>query len=382
MALTNRENYLRNARMQGPEWMPCAVHISGASWYQLREDLEDVCARHPVLFPGFEKGRIDFDNMAFGGAYRAGERYRDNWGCVWQTTLDGIEGVVVESPLADWDALGSWAPPDALTTLDRGPADWDGVRRHIAAAEERGDLTVGGTAHGFLVMRLYYLRGFENLMVDIASREARLHDLIARVMAHNETIVDQYLSMGVDLMGFAEDLGTQTSSMVSPAQFREWFTPEYERLMRRCHEAGALVSLHSDGHVLELMDELIRAGVDIINPQDLCNGIDNLVREVKGRMAICLDVDRQSIVPFGTREGIHDLIEEEVRKLGSPEGGLELICGIYPPTPPENVDALCSAMEDHRTYWWDGRAGKPGAATSLSHGGGIRVAPEEYLQRG
>jgi uroporphyrinogen-III decarboxylase len=29
--------------------------------------------------------------------------------------------------------------------------------------------------------------------------------------------------------------------------------------------------------------------------------------------------------------------------------------GIYPPTPPENVDALCSALEEFRTYWWDGR---------------------------
>jgi uroporphyrinogen-III decarboxylase len=53
---------------------------------------------------------------------------------------------------------------------------------------------------------------------------------------------------------------------------------------------------------------------------------------------------------------VHDLIEEGVRKLGSPEGGLELSCGVYPPTPPENVDALIGAMEEYRTCWFDGRA--------------------------
>ncbi|HUT74906.1 MAG TPA: hypothetical protein VM221_08775 [Armatimonadota bacterium] len=45
----------------------------------------------------------------------------------------------------------------------------------------------------------------------------------------------------------------------------------------------------------------------------------------------------------------------KVRKLGSPAGGLGLLVGMYPPTPPENVDPLCDAMEEFRTYWWEGR---------------------------
>ena len=112
---------------------------------------------------------------------------------------------------------------------------------------------------------------------------------------------------------------------------------------------------HSDGYIMDLLDDLILAGVTIINPQDLCNGIDNLRRELKGRICIRLDVDRQTIVPYGSRREIHELVEEEVRVLGSPEGGLELIAGIYPPTPPENVDALADAFEEFRTYWFDGR---------------------------
>ena len=125
----------------------------------------------------------------------------------------------------------------------------------------------------------------------------------------------------------------------------------------RQHERGALVALHSDGYIMDFMDDFMRAGVDIINPQDLVHGIDNLAHEVKGRMCIRLDIDRQKIVPYGTRREIFELIEEEVRVLGSPRGGLEFICGIYPPTPPENVDAVCSALEEYRTYWWDGRGG-------------------------
>jgi uroporphyrinogen-III decarboxylase len=274
---------------------------------------------------------------------------------VWHSEIDGIEGVVAEHPLADWGALDSYTPPDPMVEADRGPANWDAARERVERARANGKLTSGGVAHGFLFMRLYYLRGFENLMEDIATDAPELPRLIDMLLQHNRAIVNQWLSFGVDMVGFAEDLGTQTASVISPADFARWITPVYNELMQPCRDAGALVALHSDGHVMELMDEFIAAGVDIINPQDLCNGIDNLAREVKGRMCIRLDIDRQAIVPFGTRREIRDLIEEEVRKLGSAQGGLELGAGIYPPTPAENVDALCEAMEEFRTYWWDER---------------------------
>jgi len=357
MALSHRENYLRMARFEGPEWMPCAVAISGATWTQLRGELEDVLVRHPILFPGFEKGQRDW-SKAEAELFRAERtQFTDNWGCVWGVEIDGLEGIVYGHPLDDWSKLDTWRAPDPLTQADRAPMDWETHRRNTAAAKEQGSLTAGGMGHGFLFMRLYYLRGFENLMVDIGTDEPKLQELIGLITDHTEVVVRQWLGMGVDVMEFAEDLGLQDRSALSPAQFAKWVTPAYQRVMQPCRGAGALVALHSDGHVMELMDEFIRCGVDIINPQDLVNGIDNLAREVKGRMCIRLDIDRQSIVPFGTRQEIHDLIEEEVRKLGSPQGGLEMICGVYPPTPAENVDALCEAMEEFRTWWWDGRGG-------------------------
>jgi len=351
MPLSDRENYLRHARFQRPEWMPVNIGISSASRQQLGPEVEDVMARHPTLFPGFKRGEWDYGRNDFGPAYTAGQRYTDAWGCVWDNAISGLEGVVAEHPLADWDAFDLYVAPDAEHQLDRGPVDWTATEKALTAAREAGHLTSGGVAHGFLFMRLTYLRGFEALLMDIADDDPRLSKLAGLVNAHNKAIVDRYLKIGVDMLSFGEDLGTQTASIVSPAQFAKWFGPRYRDLMLPCRAAGALVYLHSDGYVMELMDEFVRAGVEIVNPQDLCNGIGDLEREVKGKMAISLDVDRQRIVPFGTRQEIMELLEEEVRRLGSPEGGLSLVCGIYPPTPPENVDAVCCAMEKLRTYW-------------------------------
>jgi uroporphyrinogen decarboxylase len=160
-------------------------------------------------------------------------------------------------------------------------------------------------------------------------------------------------------MEFPEDLGAQTASIISPEMFRKYCRPVYERLIQPCRERGMHVGMHSDGYIMDLIDDLLIAGVTILNPQDLCNGIDNIRRALKGRVCIRLDVDRQTVVPYGTPREIRELVEEEVRTLGSPDGGLEMVAGIYPPTSPDNVHALACAFEEFRTFWFDGR-GKGG----------------------
>ena len=355
MALSNRENYLRNASFAYPEYTPVMISISNASWDQWRDEMEEVVARHPKLWPEFKRGQRDWDHFDFGPANTKDVPFTDAWGCTWLSSTNGIEGVVTHHPLESWDNWEGWQAPDPLETADRGPMDWDQTRRDMAERKARGDLCEGGLPHGFFFMRLMYLRGFENLVTDMCIEEPMLWGLIDALYEHNRVIVDQYLAMDVDMMTIGEDLGAQQTPLISPAFFRKYCRPTYEKLLKPCRERKLHVMLHSDGYIMDLLDDLIMAGVTIINPQDLCNGIENLRRELKGRICIRLDVDRQTVVPYGTPQEIRELVEEEVRTLGSPEGGLELIAGIYPPTPPQNVDALASAFEGFQTYWFDGR---------------------------
>jgi len=353
MALTDRENYLRTARFEGPEWIPSSIHVSAGSWYEFGEEMEEVVLRHPETWPGYKKG--DGPRTAEKPRSDEHERYQDSWGCTWERALDGLEGIVIDPPLADWSAMDGFSAPDPETHGARGPHDWKGALEGIRRAKSEGRLATGGLEHGHLVMRLYYLRGFENFMMDLATGEPKLRELVAIVEGFSAEFVRRYVEAGVDVMSFPEDLGTQTASMISPGMFAEWVTPSYTRLMKPCRDAGVLVEMHSDGYIMEIMDELPGAGVDMINPQDLVNGIDALAAEVKGRACIRLDIDRQKILPFGEPADVRALVEEEVRKLGAPEGGLMMIAGIYPPTPPRNVDALASALEEFKTYWSDGR---------------------------
>ena len=69
---------------------------------------------------------------------------------------------------------------------------------------------------------------------------------------------------------------------------------------------------------MDVLDDLVACGADILNPQDLCNGVEELAMVAKGRVCIDLDVDRQSVVLFGTPRKIEELIEYAGERRRSP----------------------------------------------------------------
>ncbi len=152
-------------------------------------------------------------------------------------------------------------------------------------------------------------------------------------------------------MGFAEDLGMQHGPMLSPQNFREYIQPSYRRLMDAAHDAGCIVHVHTDGDLRVLIKDLLDCGLDVINLQDLVNGIDWIAEKLAGKVCIDLDIDRQKITPHGTPAQIEALVREEVQMLGSKQGGLMMIYGLYPGVPLENVEALMDAMEKYTTYY-------------------------------
>ena len=89
----------------------------------------------------------------------------------------------------------------------------------------------------------------------------------------------------------------------------------------------------------------------MLNLQDLVNGIDWIAEHLRGKVCIDLDIDRQRITPRGTPGEIDALIREEVEKLGSREGGIMMIYGLYPGVPLENVKAVMDAMETYATHY-------------------------------
>ena len=344
--MTDRENYLRTVDFGYPEYIPVTICMNKSSLIAHKGDMEAVMARFPEFFPNFKPGQIDYAKYGDGSCDITEQ---DAWGYKWHYKMHGIEGCVIDPPLDDWSKFDTWKAPDSDLWLDRGgKRDWPAEFNRIAENKKNGVITRGSLVHGFLFLRLQYLMGFENLMVNMAEEEPKLFELIDIIDRENLKITEKYCNAGVDIMEVPEDLGAETSMIISKEMFRKYIAPSYRKLVAPCRKNNVRVSIHSDGYILPIIDDLIEIGMDIINPQDLCNGIRNLEKALKGKACIRLDLDRVKITPRGTRAEIFELIEEEVKVLGSEKGGLEFIYGVYPPTGPDQVAYVCEAFQKYR----------------------------------
>ena len=341
-------NYLKTIYFDEPEWVPCSVYFLPATWIKHREGLEDLVLRHPRIFPGHRKGSVDFDQKVLGNPLYEAGRHTDCWGTVWNNIQRGLDSQVEIEPLADWADFEAWKQrlPDPMKDDQFGPRPpWDQVKRNMDAASARGELAHGGgLPHGFFFMRLYYLRGFENLMMDLATDEPRVHELIAIIYDYSVAVVLKYLELGSEVMGFGEDLGMQTALPVSPETWRRFVKPTYEALFGPCRDRDVPVHLHSDGHILEIIPDLVETGVRVLNPQIRANGLAGLREIARGKVALAQDLDRQ-LFPFATPDEIEAHVTEVFEGLYLKEGGLLLQAECGPDVPLENIEALCRVME-------------------------------------
>jgi len=340
------KNYLRATYFKEPDWIPCTVGLMPATWKKYREDLEEIVLDHPDLFPNYEQGSRDFDDLG-DRRYQPGQ-FTDNWGCLWDNIAPGLDGAVVGHPLEDWADFPDYEPPDPIEEGDGwtgSPPDWEEIEREIKRAKEEGRLARGGLNHGFMYMRLYYLRGFNNLMLDFAREDPRLDKLIDTVLEYNMAQIEKYLELGVEFMYFGGDLGLQDRLPIKPEKFRQYLKPCYEKMYGRCKEEGVGVYQHSDGHILEIIPDLVDCGLDIINPQFRANGLDGLEEVAKGKVCINLDLDRQ-LLPFTDPQGVREHVKEAVERLNTPQGGLMLYGEAEPDVPLENIRAICETFEE------------------------------------
>ncbi|MBR2460938.1 MAG: hypothetical protein IKB34_06895 [Clostridia bacterium] len=346
------DNFTRAIRFERPDFIPMSFAVNPACWHHYpKEALFDLMEEHKLLFPGFKRPSPDWmPNYAL--AARADQPYTDPMGCVWHTSDNGITGTVLGHPLSDWSSFNTtWSIPDPNETDGLYQVDWNKREEAWKSIKARDGVLRGSLRHGHTFLQLCDLRGYQNLLCDMMDEEPLLDELIEQLTEFNLAIVRRWISNGCTSMAYPEDLGMQVGPMLSPNMFRKYIKPSYEKIMKPARDAGIPIHMHSDGDVRLLVDDITDSGVEIINLQDIVNGIDWIADKFRGRLCVEVDIDRQKITPYGTPKQVDALILEEVSKIGTPKGGLCMIYGLYPGVPLENVKALMDAMEKYAFFF-------------------------------
>ena len=197
------------------------------------------------------------------------------------------------------------------------------------------------------------MRSLEEALMDTLAEPEFLHAALDHIAESQGEMVRRFLEAAdgaIDMVFISDDLGSQTSLLMSPDAFEEFLFPRLKTWCNMIHSYGAKVFFHTDGASEPLIQRLIDAGVDVLNPiQHVCPGMD--CKEIKAKYGDQLifhgGVENQKILPFGTVEEVAAETKACLDELG-PAGYLPCSCHFaQADTPVENVRALIETVQQY-----------------------------------
>jgi uroporphyrinogen decarboxylase len=269
----------------------------------------------------------------------------DEWGVWWragmfhhfarvESPLRGIEGV---------ERLREYPWPD----LDQ-PYRFRGVRQRVA--ELHGQGLAAAAFAGSVFEQAWYLRGLEDLMMDLVAAPELAHHLFERTAALQQFAADQFARAGVDIIITGDDVAGQQGLLMSQETWRKFLKPRLAATVKAVKRAnaGSFVFYHSDGNIEPLIPELIEVGIEILNPiQPECMDPAAIKRRYGNRLSFWGTVSVQRTMPFGTPDEVRAEVRARVRDVGY-DGGLILAPAhvLGPETTWENIVAFFEAADE------------------------------------
>jgi uroporphyrinogen decarboxylase len=284
---------------------------------------------------------------------------RDEWGLVRHRAGAYWDLVEAEAPLAsatsirDLDDYAHW--PSV-----RDPRITAGKRAEAQALRDAGYAVVAVPGWAIQIFYNYFaLRGFSRWLLDIYDDPILYRALVERIVQLDIDYLSTFLGpIGdlVDIVVMAEDLGTQDSTFMSPAAYREFCKPYQATWIEAARRLApdARIMLHSCGAIRPLVPDFIEVGFDILNPlQPRARGMDlaALKREFGSELSLIGGLDIQELLPFGSAAEVRDGARALIDTLG-PGGGYIFAPShqIQPDVPPENIISMYDAALEVGRY--------------------------------
>jgi hypothetical protein len=216
---------------------------------------------------------------------------------------------VVERPWHDRASLVAWVHREIERVSQRV---YDAAFAHAFHANmERsqayfGDDTVQVVESGVGLTEMYWALDWEDFSYLLADEpdliaawlDARHRAELRRV----EAIADP---QRIPLALTYDDIAYKTSLLISPAWLRAHWVPRLKQLNDAWHNHGTRCLFHSDGNLWAILDDLVAAGIDGLNPLEVLAGMT--VREVRARyprLFLTGGIDVSQLLPLGTPEEV------------------------------------------------------------------------------
>jgi uroporphyrinogen decarboxylase len=329
-------------KFNNPSCVPYETGIPGREYFdnpgtdEQWVRISELAARLPHYTMGFwPRG-----NWKDAGTDESGQQIsEDEWGVRWVDTHKTSR--VVSHPLLH-GIPGDYMPPPLP------PAEE--MHEFRERADANRDKYIVGYVWFTLFEHLWFLRGYEQTLIELYEQSADLDRLLNIIFERALACVRQWREVGVDGIFFSDDWGSQRGLIINPTLWREIFKPFYKQLFDEVHAQGAHVWMHMCGNVLEILPDMIDIGLNVLNPvQPRAMDIATLAERHGGKLCFNGGIDVQGTLVWGSPQDVRDEVKRTIETLGAFKGGYIGATShtIMPETPVANLIAMLEAFEEY-----------------------------------
>lgn len=320
--LTKRERVMRTVRFEETDRVPLY------DIFQNDTVIEHFAGR-PLTIEGGARttalavGRaLDMTRMVTGPA-EPGEHVRPD-GIRWRQ--ERWTGWLARRPFHNLSELVPWirARIEEINAQTFGPEDRDNLHRYIedmwaAFAETdptgRNDPAVLVIESGVGLDSMYWATGM-NLFIELMFEQPDLLEewieaLIAAELRRVAVIADPW---HIPIALTYSDIAHKTGTLFSPDWLGQYWLPRLRRLNDAWHERDTVCLFHSDGNLWGVLDDLIHAGIDGLNPIEVLAGMTvGEVRTQYPHLFLAGGIDVSQLLTYGTPEEVRKTCRQAIR---------------------------------------------------------------------
>lgn len=236
------------------------------------------------------------------------EQRQDRW-TIWTAHRHFADTADYESEMRR--RIGSFDPAwtqDKQSTMDK----W--VANQAAEKSRLGEVFFFTGAKGLCLTNLFDEVGLEDFSYYLAD----CPDVIGEMLEVNALEEIQWYKHlpeghGIEAVFLADDIAFKSGPLFNPVWMRKHYFHRLARVLAAIHEAGIKILFHSDGNLNPILDDLVEAGIDGLNPIEILAGMN--VGDIHRRypkLFMAGGIDVSQLLPFGTPQQVKDAVRNAI----------------------------------------------------------------------
>ncbi len=160
-----------------------------------------------------------------------------------------------------------------------------------------------------------YCGGFDKLSYLIADDPLLVSEGLEIMFCKNMDIIKHLPERPISPMVFVgEDIAYKSGLVFSPRFLKREFFPRFKRIVEAYHEKGLRIMFHSDGNIMEIMDDLMDCGIDALNPIETMAGMNlKELRQKYPKLILVGGIDCSELLPHRCPSEIKKVVQQAIK---------------------------------------------------------------------